>query len=125
MPTFVADSPGLDPTLPDVVLKLGDVEHQLCFDFNSIVLAGKATGIDLLKAIASDVTAEHLRGLLWASLLKRHPSLTIEQAGDMITPLNLGTIHSAIIAAWFGSATDPDAKDDQRDPKQQAQAPEA
>ena len=121
----VANKPGLDPTLPDVVIKLGGVGRRLCFDFNSSVVAEKATGLNLLTAVVSDIDATKLRGLLHAALLKENPSITVEEAGAFITPWNMGVVHAAIIAAWFGSVSEPTEKTDNEEvgsPKPKARA---
>lgn len=118
--TKVAGTPGLDPTLPDVTLILGGVERHLCFDFNSIALVEQHTGINLLKASLSDINATNLRALLWASLLKENENLSIEEVGSWITMRNANTVYTALITAWFGSASDPDA--DVNEGKETAQA---
>lgn len=95
-----------DPTLPTIVLRLGGVDRHPRYDHNAIVQAEAATGINLLTAMVDDITATKLRGLLWASLLPDDPDLTLEDAGKLINPLNIGTIHSALLASWFGSLSD-------------------
>lgn len=104
----VENKPGLDPTLPDVVLTLGGVDRHLVYDHNAIVVAEKLTGINLFKSILGDVDATQLRALLFASLIHEDPDLTLEDVGGMIRPYNVGTIHSAILAAWLGSVVGED-----------------
>lgn len=116
----IADKPGFDPTLPAVTLKIDGVEYHPVFDFNAIALVEQQTGINLLKSIVQDISAVHLRALLWASLLREHPEMTIEQTGELITMYNLAEVHSAMIAAWFGSVAS-DSKDDES-PKTKARA---
>lgn len=99
----VAGKPGLDPALPDVPVILGGVERKLCFDYNAIVLAEKATGVNLLKGMVADLSATTLRGLLWAALHRDYPDMTIEEAGALITPRNVPAIHYALNQAWFHS----------------------
>lgn len=103
MKNTVAGQPGADPTLPDITLILGGVERKLCYDFNAIVVAEKATGVNLLEGIVGQVNATNLRGLLWASLLREDPKITIDQVGALIQPRMLGMIHQALLATWFGS----------------------
>lgn len=103
----VAGVPGADPTLPDVALVLNGKTHHLAFDFNAIVLAEKATGINLLRSIVNEISATNLRALLWAALLKENPKLTVEEVGTWITMRNAATIHNALITAWFGSIEEP------------------
>jgi len=117
--------PGTDTTLPDVVLIVGGVEYQLAFDMNAIVTAEKATGIDLLKASISQPTAENLRGLLWASLLKAKPEMTIEQAGSLITPRNLNNVWLAVLTAWHDSVKAEDDGEETTPGEAVAQVPAA
>jgi len=102
-PNNVAGVPGLDPTLPDVKLILAGKTYQLVFDFNAIAQAEIATGINLLQASIDTASAQSLRGLLWASLLKQNPTISIEHVGSLITMKNAPTIWAAIREAWFGS----------------------
>ena len=112
MSTSVAGEPGLDATLPDVSLVIGGKERHLCYDYNAIVLAEKATGVNLLKAIVGEITATNLRGLLWAALVRDNPKLTLDEVGSWISPRNVGTIHQALITAWFGSIDEPEDSED-------------
>lgn len=111
MNTSVAGAPGLDATLPDVSIVIGGVERHLAYDYNAIVLAEKATGVNLLKAIVGEINATNLRGLLWAALVRETPKLTLDEVGSWITPRNVGTIHQALITAWFGSIDEADDKE--------------
>ena len=102
MKNEVAGVPGLDPTLPDVSLIIGGEKRQLCFDFNAIVLAEKHTGINVLQSVTIP-TAGSLRAMLWASLIRSYPKLTIEEVGSWITMSNAPGIYEALTLAWFGS----------------------
>jgi hypothetical protein len=113
MSNTVANKPGSDPTLPDVELILGGKIYHLAYDFNAIVQAEKATGVNLLSSVVGEITASSLRGLLWASLLKDQPDITLEQAGKLIKPHNIGTVREAIVTAWFGSNPDAEPGEDQ------------
>lgn len=102
----VAGKPGSDPTLPDVSIILGGNEYFLAYDFNAIVQAEKVTGCNLLASVVGEITAQSLRGLLWASLLKGSPNISIEDVGLLIRPTNVATIRKAIDTCWFGSVPD-------------------
>jgi len=120
----VSNIPGLDPTLPDVTLILGGVERHLVFDFNAIVQAEKVTGVNMLRASIDSLSAESLRGLLWASLLKENPTLTLDQVGGLITMANAPIIYKAIVTAWFGSVHDAeDVSEDETPGEDLAQTP--
>lgn len=107
----VAGVPGHDPTLPQVELVIGKTTYHLAYDFNAVVLAEKATGVNLLESVVGDISAVSLRGLFWAALLREHPEVTIEQAGSLIMPHNMMTIRQAIVTAWFGSIGDKDGSE--------------
>jgi hypothetical protein len=102
----VAGKPGLDPTLPDVELVLGGETFALAYDFNAVCQAEKATGINLLSSVVGEITASSLRGLLWASVLKDRPDITIDEVGALIRPTNIATIREAVVSCWFGSVPD-------------------
>lgn len=106
MSNKVAGKPGLDPTLPDVELVLGGETYALAYDFNNVVQAEKSTGVNLLTSVVGEITAQSLRGLLWASLLKDRPDITIEAVGKLIRPTNIVTIREAVVSCWFGSVPD-------------------
>lgn len=106
----VAGKVGQDPTLPNVSLILNGVERHLAFDFNAIVQVELLTGINLLKSAITELSATNVRALLWASLLKENPDLTVEEVGGWITMHNVVLIQQAVITAWFGSAEESDGK---------------
>ena len=106
----VAGRPGHDPTLPDVEIVFGDKTYHLAYDFNAIVMAEKATGVNLLSSVVGKIDATSLRGLLFAALLKDEPDLTLEEVGSFIRPNNIATIRQAIVTAWFGSAKDDESR---------------
>ena len=108
MSNSVAGKPGQDPTLPNVELTCGKATFHLAYDFNAIVKAEQATGVNLLSSVVGEINASSLRGLLWASLLPENPDMTLDQAGKLIKPANIPTIRQAIVTAWFGSVKDAD-----------------
>lgn len=104
----VANKLGEDPTLPNVELVIGGKTLKLCYDFNAVVKAEEQTGLNLLSAVVGNIDARSLRGLLWASVIREHPALTIEEVGKLIRPTSIATIRQAITSAWFGSLKDQD-----------------
>jgi hypothetical protein len=106
----IANQPGQDPTLPDVDLILGGKTYKLCFDFNAICQAEKVAGVNLLTSVIGEITAQSLRGLLWASLLKDQPTITIDEVGALIRPTNIAVIRQAVVTAWFGSVPDEESE---------------
>lgn len=102
--TAVAGVPGLDPTLPNVPLVLNGTTWHLAFDFNSLATVGSLTGLNLLSKLdLQNLNAGEYRALLYSTLLKNHPDLTLEQAGSLINLASLPAITVALVHAWTGS----------------------
>ncbi len=99
-----------DPTLPDVTLEIGGRDRKLAFDMASILTVEQQTGVNLMAAALTEVSATSMRAVLYAALLHDDPDLSIEQVGKWIDFRTTGVIQQAILAAWYGSL--PKAKDD-------------
>jgi len=88
-----------------------DRERTMRLDFNSLCSIEEVTGKSALSAeIFEAPDARTLRALLWSCLKEDDESLTIEQAGRLITPKKLETIIgkiSGIVEVAFGSDEDP------------------
>jgi hypothetical protein len=96
---------------PGVQITL-DKPRTVRFDFNSNVKLEKETGVNTL--MENPIDKEHmngtmLRAMLWAGLLHEDKTLTIEQAGAMITSRNSNAVLVAVIDAW--TETLPEAKE--------------
>ncbi len=63
-------------------VKLGGREEALVFSVNSACMLEEITGQSLSVVLSKDISG--LRALLWCGLLRAHPGLTLEQAGDML-----------------------------------------
>jgi hypothetical protein len=101
--SYVAGTPGDDPTLPNVELILRGRTLQLCYDHNAIAQVENVTGINLMAAAFQVQSASTLRAMLWASIIRQHPDLTIEEVGAWLNPRNFLLVREALLAAWFGS----------------------
>jgi hypothetical protein len=134
---------GSDPTVEYAELEIDGKVYQLAYDFNAIaeaeaVARAAGTPINLLQGMAAvllnDVTAEQLRGLLWAAARKAHYSLTVERrspkdmpkptllkVGALIRVDTLPDIREALLRAWNASL--PEDKKFLRDPPEGAGAP--
>lgn len=107
----------IDPTLPDVTLKIGGKERKLTFDYKSITVAEKVTGINLLSD-TFDASFTSLGGLLYAALLKDDPTLTLDEVGSWINFRSAAIVYQAVLSAWLGSV--PEAKQDDASGEAQA-----
>ena len=120
----VAGIAGKDPTLPDVPLEIGGKTYRLVYDYNAIVLAERELNaaaraktprgmpfvpVNLLRGFDLEAAnAEELRGLLYASLLKAQPKITLDDVSQMISFSNLEKIYTAIVHCWIQSHTEVD-----------------
>jgi len=81
-----------DPTVPFVTLALKGTDYKLAYSFNALALAERA--------------------MLWASLLKAQPKMTLEDAGDLLSsPLDCNLALTAIADAWTASMPKPETVD--------------
>jgi hypothetical protein len=108
--------------VPSKTLNIGGKDRTLTFDFNAICEVESLTGINLLQASVGTVEAGNLRALLYASLLRDEPTLTLNEVGTWITMRNLSGVRAAILTAWFDSVNDGEEKDDTTSGEAPAQA---
>jgi hypothetical protein len=92
----------LDPTIQFSSITIDEQTYKLCYSFNSLAIAEKNAGCNLLRGIESlqDLSAIQLRGLLYAALLVAHPDITIEQAAHLIRIDTLGPVTLALAEAY-------------------------
>lgn len=95
------------PTVHFEPLEVDGITYRLAFDYNAIAEAEQAAGINLLegmgKVLLGAMTAGHLRALLYAALLKAHPGITLDQAGDLLGIHNSVDVRDALLRAWNAS----------------------
>ena len=99
----VAGVLGLDPTLPDVSLKIGESTYRFCFDFNACAQVQALTGVNVFAVQSKSFDPVHFRAQLWASLLRDQPDITLEQAGALVTIKSMGPLAEAVAKAWTDS----------------------
>lgn len=100
----VAGVPGKDPTLPKVPLTIDGITRHLVYDFNAIAVTEELTGINLLECIdLQNLTAAKYRALLYSTLLKENPDITLEQVGALVRFDTLPAVTVALVEAWTGS----------------------
>lgn len=117
----MSDTTTHNPLLPAVYIDIAGQKRKLVFDFNAVIRVDELTGLNLLRAVVSEVEAKNVRALLFASLLHEDPDLTIEEVGSWITIRNMTNVQTAIRTAWFASFEDleKDETDDSGEAKAQ------
>lgn len=96
------DLDAIDPTLPDVSIRIAGKERKLAFDYQAICVAEKLTGQNLMNGLfEADFTT--MGGLLFAALLRHDKSLTLDEVGTWINFKTAPIIYRAITDAWLGS----------------------
>jgi hypothetical protein len=100
----VAGTPGLDPSIVKVPLKLNGKTYHLNFSFNGIATAEALTGLKLLGCIdLQNLSATQYRALLYSTLLDENPDISIGEVGSLINLKTLPEITIALVHAWTGS----------------------
>lgn len=100
-----------DPTVPYVTLTLKGNDYKLAYSFNALALAEKATGLNMFQGLnLQALNVLQLRAMLWASLLKAQPEMTLEDAGDLLSsPVDCNIALTAIANAWTASMPKPES----------------
>jgi hypothetical protein len=93
-----------NPALPRVPITFNDKEYTLEYDFNAIAVAEEQSGINMFTTFDFQrLSTSNFRAMLFASLLKNHPEVTLEEAGSFIRAQNLAEITIKMVEAWHGS----------------------
>lgn len=87
-------------------------QYTLRFDFNAMVAFEDATGAGAMAIFegfekGENVSAKHLRAIVWAMLQRHHPETTLELAGDLLSE-DVDVIRRVMLNA-SPAATDGDA----------------
>lgn len=120
----VNDTPGTDPTLPRVEMKLGKETYYLAFSFKALATAEKnlrEIGVksNLLHALdLSNMDAEKFVPLLYAALITHQPDISPAKVANLVTFRNMGVIFEKLAEAYAASMAEPSPEDEQPDPDQ-------
>lgn len=90
----------------EVSLRHGGKSYEMVLDFNALAEFEEAAGVEnAIEAIQNPgaLNAKKLRALFWAGLRQRHPEMTMELAGSILSG-NLDKMGEAIGTAF----PDPD-----------------
>src|SRR5947209_6002476 len=94
--TEILENPGATP------LELNGKSYSLIYDFDSVVAAEELTGIGLVAGVDwSNITVRRVQAMLYASLLKMQPQITMEEIRSLITIANIAKIEKALASAWI------------------------
>lgn len=90
------------PEVEPVLLKIGDTELLLRYDFNQIAEAESVTGCNLLLALESlsKLNANQLRGLLYAAVVSE-PRITLKEAGNLCRLDTISVVTMALSEAYM------------------------
>jgi hypothetical protein len=95
--------------LPKVSVELDGKSYGLAFDFNALARAEELTGLNMLKALDfQGLSATTFRALLFASLLKLQPEVTLEEVGSLIQYAKLPDLYKAVARAYTESQPEPE-----------------
>ena len=93
--------PGISPTKKFTSLVIGEETYSLLFDLNGLALAESLCDVNLLSTIdMTDLNVSKLRGMFFATLLRAHPEMTIEMAGDLMMQVGINKASKALIETW-------------------------
>jgi hypothetical protein len=109
-PVLIQSTPA-DPTLPKVAITIGGKEYFLAWDFNALAKGDELLGENLLLSLDFEkISAKRLRTLFYLALLKFQPDMTEERAGELGGQANATQIMRAIVSAYRGSHSEPEAE---------------
>lgn len=98
-----------DPVTPKTTVEVASKKYHLTFSFNALAVAEELTGLNLLTSLSLDkLSAQMFRALLFAALVEYQPEITLEKAGDLITPATATLLSEALGHAF--AASNPDAE---------------
>ena len=82
-------------------LEVNGKSYLLAYDFDSIVAAEEATGLELLIGVDwSRIGAKRIQAMLYASMLKDQPEITLAEVGKLLSFKNLAKIEMALVETW-------------------------
>lgn len=100
----------MDPTLRSTKLELDGKTYLLVYDFDAIARAEEMTGLELLVGVDwQKINARRIRAMLYASMLRHQPKVTLDEVTDLIRVPNIPAIQDALVDTWFHSTTTPAA----------------
>ena len=92
----------------EVALTHDGKSYTMVMDFNALAEFEEASGVENAIVFLENLTtmnARHMRSLFWAGLRQRHPDMTTELAGQILSS-NMDKLGDAVGAAF------PDAEPD-------------
>ena len=99
----------MSAVVPKVEVAVNGTTYTLAFDFNALARAEELTKLNLLRALDfQSLSASTFRALLFASLLRFHPELTLEGTGSLINSKTAPELMSAVVKAWVNATPEPE-----------------
>ena len=91
-------------------------EYSLMFDYNAVCAAENKTGVNLMSCLSGQgLNANQTRGLLYACLLPKHPLVTLEEAGELLTK-GFPVVLANLLAALTGTMEQEESEGDNSSP---------
>lgn len=102
-----------DPTIHFSELVVDGETYRLAYSFNSIALAEREAGCNLLAGLEGlgNLSAIQLRGLLWAAMKVAAPDIPIERAAALIRLDTMQSVTEALAKAYNLSMPEKKAED--------------
>lgn len=93
----------------EISVELEGQNYTLALTLNAMVEVEAlfSLSFDEVMTKAATGSATHLRAIIWAMLRRHHSSITIDQAGELVTGSNLGRLTRMIGQAVKASGPDP------------------
>ena len=77
-----------------------DKERTLLMDFEALEIAEELTGVNMMTADLSTLSAKQVVSLVYACLKHEDPDLTRQQVAKMLTPATFLEVHVALLQIW-------------------------
>jgi hypothetical protein len=95
-----------DPKIPTTTIRL-DRERVLRLDLDAMDEAEQITGYNFLSGGLAGMNIRTLRALVWASLRRDDPALTLERVGELVTIGNLDEVCEVVLRAYVAAMPEP------------------
>lgn len=110
-----------NPHRGEVALRIGDADYTLRFSVNALCALEDALDKSAGEIVASlgdgsKVRLKTIRALVWAALLDRHPDMTMQAAGNIVSDGGTAFVMGKITEAMQAAFPAPEAKSDEARP---------
>lgn len=94
-----------EKALPSILVPLGDKEYEVTCNFGALCRFEKATGKNPLdERMWVNPWPSDVVHLIWASLVKQNPTITVDSVAEDLTPRSLAAL-GELFKAYFQAAS--------------------